>query len=224
MLPPVEADEHLLAQGLYQQLHHDSPTEIREQWSIHSLPDNALIWRSQLLYSNMPLSACYLLRDPDYNPVQMVFFWQWQNGQHGMVEYRFMPRYAMIVEGDHAQDVILPANFGLYCWHTITEHFLWLKYDWDRGGKQSFNLLKPGVQRGTLRPSVTSLEATLTQTQIMPGPNGPTKAHVFAIHEPDIGPQTLHINELGVPLRWDLPSENLTVILDAYTRDDEING
>lgn len=218
MLPPIEADESLIARGHYQQYRDNKSTEVHEHWSVHSLPDNALIWRSQVFFNDIRLSACYLLRDPDHVPVQMVFIWRWQDGAEDMVEYSFMPRYATVIYENQTQDVILPAGCKLYCWHTITEDFIWLGYDYAKGGAQSFRVLKPGIQHGTLLPSISTLEAKLEQSEIIPGPKGPTRTYHFSISEPEVGSQTLHFDDFGVPIRWELPAEKLSVALKTYER------
>lgn len=216
MLPPIESDELLVAHGLYQQYRDQERTEIHELWTLHSLPDGATIWRSQLLYLNIPLSACYLLRDPTSLPVQMVFFWRWQDGREDYIEYRFMPGYVTVIHQDEEENHILPAHYGVYGWHTITEHFVWLDYDRTKSSPQTLRLVKPGIQDNTLRPTVTALEAAYNGTEIQPGPNGPVTVQVYTISEPFIGEQILRIDEFGIPLKWELEAEKLAVALDEY--------
>jgi hypothetical protein len=219
MLPPVEADEALVAQGRYQQIRQGRPTRMQEVWTAHGLPDGALIWRSHLLVDGVaPISACYLLRDPQWHPVQLVFYWRWQDGREDMIEYRFMPDHAIIVYRDRMQDMILPVGYEVYGWHTVTENFLWAGYDRLVRGTQSFSLVAPGIQHDTLWPSVVSLEAALEQSEILPGPGGPHGGFAFSIQMAEMGPQRLHFDEHGVPVRWALPEEELTVELVEYTR------
>ncbi|MBN1963931.1 MAG: hypothetical protein JW910_04760 [Anaerolineae bacterium] len=225
MLPPVEADETLVAHGVYQQVRGGKPTPVREFWTAHSLPDAATIWRSQLLYDGvLPLSACYLLRNPEHRPVQMVFMWRWQDGGDGMVEYRFMPGYMEILHGEQVNQMILPVAFDVYGWHTITEHFLCLGYDRAQRGTQRFTLVCPNIQDGTLWPMLMSVDATLSQTAIMPGQGGPHPGYLFDLDQPEIGPQQLRCDAFGVPLAWTLPGEQLTVELTEYTRVDATDG
>jgi len=48
----------------------EGPARLREAWSVPVLPDYATVWRAQLVYDRaLPVSACYLLRDPDFRPV-----------------------------------------------------------------------------------------------------------------------------------------------------------
>ncbi|GEM_PF-3398226 len=219
MLPPVEVDEVLVAQGIYQQVREGQPTHIQEFWSLHALPDQALSWRSQIVSGGSHLlSTCYLLRDPTMRPVQMIFFWRWQDGSHEVVEYRFMPGYVTILYGDRVQEMILPARYQLYGWHTITEHFLWLDYDRHVAGTQDFMLICPGIQQGTLWPGLMPLQASLEQKQIAPGQGGPQQHIIFAVDQPEIGQQRLHFDAFGVPVRWELPDERLEVVLMDYTR------
>lgn len=219
MLPPVEADESLVAHGVYQQLRAGKPTRIQEFWTAHSLPDQAIIWRSQLLYDGViPLSACYLLRDPEFRPMQLVFSWRWQDGTDDLIEYRFLPGFMEVLHGDDVREVILPARYDVYGWHTITEHFLWLGYDRLAQGEQSFTLVCPNIQAGTLWPTTMSLQATLSQIEIVPGQGGPHKAFLFDITQEAIGPQQLRFDAFGVPLRWLLAQEQLTVELAEYSR------
>ncbi len=219
MLPPVEADEELIAHGLYQQLRRGQPTRVQEFWTAHSLPDGALIWRSQLLYDGvMPLSACYLLRDPGFRPVQMVFYWRWQDGREDIVEYRLMPGYVTVLHGEQMQDMILPAGYEVYGWHTITENFLWAGYDRAARGAQTLSVVTPGIQAGTLWPNLISIDACLAQAEILPGPQGPHSGLVFVLNMAEMGPQRLHFDEHGVPVRWVLPEEELVVELAEYNR------
>lgn len=220
MLPPVQPDEALLARGLYQQHRRGQPTEVHERWSIYSLPDGALIWRSELHYGPALLSACYLLRDPDFRPAQMVFYWRWQDGRQDLIEYRFMPRHALILpHAGQPRQMILPAHCEVYGWHTVTEHFVWLGYDHARRGRQTMTVLNPNIEQGTLWPGTATLEVVLEQTEIAPGPDGPHKTHVFAIDQPGLGPQRLHVDEFGVPVRWEMDSEQMTVTLAEYIRE-----
>ncbi len=219
MLPPVESDERLAAHGLYQQFRQGEPTRFQELWSVHMLPDQATIWRAQLVYDQvLPVSACYLLRDPDFQPVQMVFYWRWQDGREDLIEYRFMGGYAAILYRDQVQDMILPADYDVYGWHTIMSSLLWRRYDYRRQGRQTLTLLGPGLARGTLWPSLLEMEATLERYEIVPGPAGPYRGKAFAIRMPGLGPQTLVLDPFGVPLRWALPADHLAVELIEYKR------
>ncbi len=219
ILPPVETDESLVAHGLYQQMHQGEPTRVQEFWTVHSLPDQAHIWRSQLVYDGrVPLSACYVLRDPELRPVQVVFYWRWQDGREDMVEYRFMPGYAIILQDNLAQDMILPAWYEVNPWHTITRNFVWFGYDQAINERQSFPVLSPGIQQGTLWPGLITVSASLERVDIMPGPAGPHKGFVFSVDQPGLGAQSLLFDEFGVPLRWELPGEQLVVRLAEYVR------
>jgi hypothetical protein len=219
MLPPIEPDEQLVAHGLYQQVRQDKPTKLQESWSVHSLPDQAMIWRSQLVYDGvLPISACYLLRDPAFQPMQMVFYWRWPDGREELIEYRFSPQHVTILYGGQAQDMILPVGSQVYGWHTIMENLLWLGYDRQRGGSQTIRILAPGIHQGTLWPSFMTMEATFDRTEIMPGPGGPYKAAAFVAEMPGIGLQHLYFDEFGVPLRWVLHDEQLRVELTEYRR------
>ncbi len=219
MLPPIESDEHLEAYGLYRQIRQGEQTRIQEYWTLHTLPDSAAVWRSQLLFDGVaPISACYLLRDPAGRPVQMVFYWRWPEGGDDLIEYRFAPRYMTVLHQDQQQEMILPAHFEVYGWHTITEHLLWMQYDYQRAGQQTFTLICPGIQHGVLWPATIRMQAALIRREIMPGPGGPHQAAAFALEVADMGGQTLHFDEYGVPLRWTLPEENLIVELIEYAR------
>lgn len=221
MLPPIESDETLVASGTYQQIRRGENTRVQETWSMHSLPDAAQIWRSQLLYNGAVLiSSCYLLRAPDGRPVQLIFFWRWPEGHEDFVEYRFNGGYATVVHKGHAQEMILPADFVVYGWHTITENFLWNRYDRRRGGTQSFTIVAPGIQSGTVKPSLMAMEARLKQNQILPSPDGPTRAYIFEIDMPQMGPQEMCFDAFGVPLSWSLEAEDLKVELVEYSRVD----
>lgn len=221
MLPPIEADEQLMARGLYQQKRRGVATRMQEFWSVHALPDEATIWRSQLMFDGvMPVSACYLLRDPDFRPVQLVFYWRWQDGREDLIEYRFMPRHMTILYSDQAQDMILPAGYDVYGWHTVTENMLWGNYDYANRGWQELTLVAPGIHNGTLWPTLMQMRSTLQGSEIVPGPGGPHSARLFAIKMPELGEQTLHFDSYGVPLRWVLPQEQLTVELLEYERVD----
>lgn len=221
MLPPVESDENLIAHGIYQQIHHGKATQVQEFWTVHSLPDTALIWRSQLIYDGViPLSACYLLRDPEARPMQMVFFWRWQDGIEDAIEYRFLPGHIKILYREQIQDMILPADYEVYAWHTVTEHFLWNGYDRTKRGEQDIKIISPGIHEGTLWPRILAVQANLAQMQILPGKSGPHKGVVFAVDMPNVGAQRLHFDEFGVPLRWELPHDDLRVELAEYTRID----
>lgn len=219
MLPPVEADEELVAHGLYQQLRRGQPTRIQEFWTAHSLPDGALIWRSQLMYDGaMPLSACYLLRDPVSRPVQMVFYWRWQDGREDVIEYRLMPEYVTILHGGEMQDMIVPVGYEVYGWHTITEHFLWAGYNRVVRGEQTLTVVTPNIQAGTLWPYLMSIDVALAQAEILPGPQGPHSSLVYALRMAEMGPQHLHFDTHGIPVRWELPEEDLVVELAEYSR------
>lgn len=219
MLPPVESDERLAARGLYQQIRRAEPTRFQEVWSIHRLPDEATIWRTQLLYDQaIPMSACYLLRDPDFRPVQMVFYWRWQDGREDLIEYRFMPGYATILYRDQAQDMILPADYDVFGWHTIMSHLLWRRYDYRKQGRQALTLIGPGLTGGTLWPALLEMEAVLDRREIIPGPAGPHKGSAFTLRMVELGPQTLVLDSFGVPLRWVLPAAQLTFELTEYER------
>lgn len=221
MLPPVEADEQLVAHGLYRQVRQGMPTKLQEFWSMHSLPDEATIWRSQLLYDGvMPVSACYLLRDPQFRPVQMVFYWRWQDGREDLIEYRFMPRHMVILYEDQVQDMILPADYEVYGWHTVTENLLWGSYNQKALGWQALTLVSPGIQHGTLWPTLIEMRAEYQGSEILPGPGGPHPTRLYAVEMPDTGAQTLHFDNFGVPLRWVLSEEQLTVELLEYVRMD----
>ncbi|GAB4571903.1 MAG: hypothetical protein Kow0077_09820 [Anaerolineae bacterium] len=220
MLPPIEADEQLIAHGLYRQLRRGVPTKIQEFWSVHALADQATIWRSQLLYEGvMTISACYLLRNPAFRPVQLVFYWRWHDGREDMIEYRFQERHMTILHQNQVQDMILPAHFEVYGWHTVTENLVWRSYDQRRRGTQHMTLVLPGVHRGTLWPALAEMDVAYEQTQIAAGPGGPHSAQVFAVTMPEVGPQTLYLDQHGVPLRWALSSdEQLVVELQEYIR------
>jgi hypothetical protein len=219
MLPPVEPDEQLIAHGLYQQIRDGSPTRLQEFWTVHGLPDDAMIWRSQLLYDGaMPITACYLLRDPLFQPVQMVVYWRWEDGREDLIEYRFAERFATIVYHNQTRDMILPASFEVYGWHTITEHLLWGRYNRTRGDWQTLNLVAPDIANGTLWPTVMTMQARLDRSQIAPGPQGPRQVSVFAVDMPEIGPQELHFDQFGVPVFWGLSSQTLQVDLIEYAR------
>ncbi|MBN2470468.1 MAG: hypothetical protein JXN59_07075 [Anaerolineae bacterium] len=221
MLPPVEADEQLMARGLYHQVRQGVPTGVHELWSAHALPDEATIWRSQLAYEGVsPFSACYLLRDPDFRPIQLVFYWRWQDGREDLIEYRFMPRHMSILHGDTIQDMILPASYEVYGWHTVTEHALWASYNRASRGWQSITLVTPGIQGGTLWPALMQVRAEYQRSEIMPGPGGPHSARQFAVEMEEMGAQSLYFDGYGVPLRWVLPEENLVVELLEYERAD----
>ncbi len=219
ILPPVEPDEALVAHGIYRQLRRGKSTRIQEFWTAHALSDGAQIWRSQLFFDGVtPISACFLLRDPDGRPVQMVFYWRWQSGRDDLVEYRFMPDYALVVHGGDVQKMILPANYEVYGWHTITEHFLWAGYDRRLQGRQAVTLVAPGIQHGTLWPALLQVDAELDRKEIVPGPDGPRLGYGFALTMPEIGAQRLHLDAYGVPVRWVLPVESLSVELAEYAR------
>jgi hypothetical protein len=218
LLPPIEPDETLVAYGRYQQLRQERPTPIQEHWTVHTLPDGALIWRSQLSHGTTPLSACYLLRDPQSRPVQLIFFWRWADGREDVAEYRFMPGYVTTFYHEQTQEMLLPARYEVYSWHTITENFVWMGYDQAARGAQHFNLVSPNIQDDTLWPGVIPLEAHLEQIQIAPGNDGPRKVAVFALQQPGVGLQYLHVDEFGVPLKWALPAEHLSAVIAEYTR------
>lgn len=220
MLPPIEADEHLVARGLYRQVRQGTPTGVQEFWSAYALPDEATIWRSQLAHEGKPpFSACYLLRDPNFRPVQLVFYWRWQNGLEDLIEYRFMPRHMSILHGDDIQEMILPAGYDVYGWHTVTEHALWGNYDRAARGWQPLTLIAPGIQNGTLWPGLMQVRAEFQRNEILPGPGGPYSARVFAVEMDEMGEQALYFDGHGVPLRWVLPGE-LSVELLEYERAD----
>ena len=219
MLPPVEPDEQLVAQGVYQQLREGQTSHLQELWTLHGLFDGALIWRSQLLYDGIvPVSACYLLRDPSMTPLQMVFYWRWQDGVADMIEYRFYPRHVTILYQDMVQDMILPAGYEVYGWHTATENMLWLGYNHHEAGLQSLQVVCPGIHNGTLWPTVITVDAALERREIMPGPGGPYKASAFDVYMPDVGPQSLYFDEYGIPVCWRLPDDQFRVDLIEYSR------
>ena len=221
MLPPVEPDEQLIAHGLYQQVRDGHPTRLQEFWTVHGLPDRALIWRSQLLYNGVaPISACYLLRDPQFKPAQMVFYWRWPDGRDDLIEYRFAPGHMTILYRERAQEMILPVGYEVYGWHTITENFLWASYDRRVRGTQDFTLVVPGIHHGTLWPRLMFLQATHERSEILPGPGGPHSGFAFLVQMPEMGVQHLHLDDSGIPVRWVLPEEGLTVELSEYSRID----
>lgn len=218
MLPPIEVDESLVAYGQYRQVRQGKQTGVHELWTLHVLVDGASIWRSQRLHEDvMPVSACYLLRDPVFRPVQMVFYQRWQDGREDLIEYRFAARHMTILYRDQAQDMILPADYEVYAWHTVMEHQWWGRYQ-RRHDLQNMTLVAPGIHTHTLWPVLLHMEADLQRTEILPGPDGPHSTRVFAVESPDFGPRTVHIDSAGVPLRWESAAELLTVELVEYVR------
>jgi hypothetical protein len=219
MLPPVETDEHLVAHGLYRQVRQGTPTKLQEFWSIHTLPDEASIWRSQWLYEGaMPVSACYLLRDPEFHPVQMVYYRRWHDGREDMIEYRFAPRHMTVLYRDQAQDMILPAGYEVCGWHTVMEHLWWGRYEQQLRGWQTLTCVAPGIHNGTLWPAMLRVDAELQRSEILPGPGGPYSTRVYALEVAGMGSRTVHLDPLGVPLRWAFPEEQLVVELSEYVR------
>lgn len=219
MLPPVESDEKLVAHGVYQQLRDDQPTGVQEYWTMHSLPDGATICRSQMLYDGVvPLSACYMIRDPENVPVQLVFYWRWDDEHEDMIEYRFAGRTMMIIHNRQAQEMILPPVYEVYAWHTITENLLWVGYNPITRGNQKFTIIAPGIHNKTLWPTTLVMDASYERGEILPGPDGPLKAATYAVDMPQLGPQHLSFDEFGIPLRWMLLTESMRVELLEYSR------
>jgi hypothetical protein len=219
MLPPVESDELLVAHGLYEQKRQGESTKLQEFWSVHSLPDEAMIWRSQLIYDGLvPISACYLIRNPLSRPVQMVFYWRWPDGRDDMIEYRFALQHLTVLHQNQVQEMILPVDYQVYGWHTVTENLLWLGYNRTLGGQQTINMLAPGIQQGTLWPTLLQMNAEFDRVEIAPGLDGPFKAVSFFVDMPEVGAQRLYFDEFGVPVRWILPQEDLLVELVEYRR------
>jgi hypothetical protein len=215
----VEPDEHLQAQGVYQQSRQGRATALREYWSVHDLQDGTTIWRSHLLAeAEIPLSACYMLRNPLGAPMQLGFYWRWPDSRDDYIEYRFMPDHLVIFYRRQMQTMILPTGCEVYGWHTLTEHALWAGYDRARGGIQEIALLAPGVHQGTLWPSVLHVHLTPAGSQIIAGLNGPQAGRRFMVDMPDVGLQQLYFDQFGVPLRWIKMDEHVTVDLVEYAR------
>ncbi len=78
------------------------------------LPDYATVWRAQLVYDRaLPVSACYLLRDPDFRPVQKVLL-ALEDRREDLIECWFIAGGATVLYRDPVQDMILPTDYEIH--------------------------------------------------------------------------------------------------------------
>jgi len=88
-------------------------------------------WRAQFVHDRaLPVSACYLLCDPDFRPVLAL-----GDGREDLIECCFIAGGATVLYRDPVQDMILPTDYEIHGGRTIMGSMGWRCYDGDRQGR-----------------------------------------------------------------------------------------